>query len=125
MEEPLDTDLLRKQLKTVRIFLFIMAAVSFASAIIFVPDPYWRETPVGMPLTLLVALIYFLLALWARKKPYTAILIGLALILIIPVSLVLLHLAAFVHWPSKIIGIILLGLGVGDARDAQKKLRSL
>ena len=118
-----DSDLFRQQLKTPRIMLFIVAALTFASAVVFLPDPGWRNDPAGFPATLLVAAVYFGLALWAKKRPYTALLAGLALIVIIPVGMLLTHRAAFAHWPSKIIGICLLSLGIGDARDAQRKLR--
>jgi hypothetical protein len=120
-----DHDLLREQLKTPRILLFIVAASALASALVFLPDPNWSSNPAGLSFTLLLAAIYFVLAFWAKKKPYTAILIGLALFVIIPVVMVIIDQAAYVHWPSKLIGFCLLLLGVSDAKDAQKKLSGL
>lgn len=118
-----DSDLLRQQLKTPRVLLFVVAASTFASAIVFLPDPEWRNNPAGMLTTLVVAVIYLGLALWARNRPYTALLTGLALFVIVTAGMLVTGRAAFAHWPTKIIGTCLLLMGLGDARDAQRKLR--
>jgi len=119
-----DSDLLRQQLKTPRVILFIVTAITFASAFIFLPVPEWRNNPACMITTLVVAAIYLGLALWARKRPYSAMLIGLAFFVIVTAGMLVTGRAAFAHWPSKIIGICLLLMGLGDARDAQRKLRA-
>ena len=120
-----DADLLRQQIKTARIMLFIIAAGSLASALIFIPDPEWTQNPAGLWSTLLVAAAYFLLGLWAKKKPFTAIVVGLLLVLAIPLLLFAFGSPGYVHWPTRLLSLLLLGLGFADGRDAQNKMKGL
>ncbi len=73
-----DTDLLRKQIGTARTVLLIVAVATLISAMLLLPNLPGSAVLENIILTGIISIIYFLLALYTKKKPYTAILAGLA-----------------------------------------------
>lgn len=119
-----DAELLRQQIKTARTFLFIVAASTFLSGVLFIFLPKsGLGSWVDAVLIFLLAGIYFLLGIWTNKKPYTAIRVGLAItIAVILVPAVIRPSALFDRWPSKLLSIGLLCMGLADSKDAEKKI---
>jgi hypothetical protein len=123
-----DALLLRKQIATARILLLIVAVATLISAMLLLPG-----LP-GLPghniltnilLTSAISAIYFMLAAWTRKKPYTAIRAGLLLLLLtILLDIFWNSFGPFSRWQSKALTLFLLLLGIGDSRDAQRKLQT-
>jgi CBS domain containing-hemolysin-like protein len=121
---PEDALLLRKQIATARILLLIVAVATLVSAMLLLPNLTGRNVLMNILLTSAFSASYFLLALLTRKKPYTAILAGLLLLL----AAVLLDVfwnpfGPFSRWQSKTLTLLLLLLGLADSRDAQRKMR--
>lgn len=117
-------DLLRKQVATARILLLIVAIATLLSALLLVanlPNPVTLENIV---LTGIVSVIYFILAIWTRRKPYSAILAGLMLlVVVILLDVVWNPWGPFSRWQSKLLTFFLLLLGIGDSKDAQRKMK--
>jgi hypothetical protein len=117
--------LLRKQVGTARTLLLIVAIATLISAALLLPQLPGQNTLTNILLTSIVSGIYFLLAIWTRKKPYTAMLAGLLLLLVV----ILLDIfwnpfGPLERWQSKILSLFLLLLGLGDSKDAQRKMRT-
>ena len=120
-----EADLLRKQIATARILLLIVAVATLLSALLLLPTLSYPYTLLNILITSAVSAIYFTLAIWAKKKPYTAIRIGLLLLLLVVLFDIFLNpFGPYSRWQSKILSILLLFLGIGDARDAQRKMRT-
>jgi hypothetical protein len=117
--------LLRKQVGTARTLLLIVAVATLVSAALLLPQLPGRNTLTNILLTASVSGIYFFLALWTRKKPYTAILAGLLLLLlVILLDIFWNSFGPLARWQSKILTLFLLLLGLGDSKDAQRKMRT-
>lgn len=118
-------DLLRKQVATARVLLLIVAIATLLSALLLLanlPNPVALENIV---LTGVISGIYFVLAIWTRRKPYSAILAGLMLLaVVILLDVVWNPWGPFSRWQSKLLTIFLLLLGIGDSKDAQRKMKS-
>ena len=101
--------LLRKQVGTARTLLLIVAVATLISAALLLPQLPGQNTLTNILLTSIVSGIYFLLAIWTRKKPYTAMLAGLLLLLVV----ILLDIfwnpfGPLARWQSKILSLFLL-----------------
>jgi len=119
-----DALLLRKQIATARIVLLIVAVATLISAALLLPNLPGRDILTNILLTSAFSAIYFLLALWTRKKPYTAIRAGLLLLLLaILLDVFWNPFGPFSRWQSKTLTLLLLLLGLADSRDAQRKMR--
>jgi hypothetical protein len=119
-----DAQLLGQQIQTARIFLFVVAASTFLSGVLFIFLPKSDHSSwVDAVLIFLLAGAYFLLGIWTKKKPYTAMRVGLAItIAVILVPVVIRPSAFFDRWPSKLLSIAMLCWGLADSKDAQKKM---
>jgi hypothetical protein len=120
-----EADLLRKQVGTARTLLLIVAVATLISALLLLPQLPGRNTLTNILLTSTVSVIYFILALWTGKKPYTAILAGLLLLAFtILLDIFWNPFGPFARWQSKLLTIFLLLLGTGDSKDAQRKMKA-
>jgi hypothetical protein len=119
-----EADLLRKQIATARILLLIVAVATLISALLLLPSLPGRAVLENTLLTGMISIIYFLLALYTKKRPYTAIVAGLLLLLLVIVLDIFWNpFGALSRWQSKLLSIFLLVLGIGDSKDAQRKMR--
>jgi hypothetical protein len=115
--------LLRKQIGTARTLLLIVAIATLVSAMLLLPGLPNPATLENILLTGMISVIYFILAIWSRNKPYTAILLGLLLLLLtIVIDILWNPFGPFSRWQTKILSLLLLLLAIGDSRDAQRKL---
>jgi hypothetical protein len=118
-------DLLRKQVATARTVLLVVAVATLVSAMLLLPALPGRTILENIILTGMISVIYFLLALWTKKKPYTAILTGLLLLLLtIVIDILWNPLGPFSRWLSKTLTLFLLLLAIGDSKDAQRKINA-
>ena len=109
-----------KHIKNARNALFIVAGVQLIAVLYSIFTTTGAVMWITAGITLAVALIFFLLGLWTKKKPFTAILIAL----IIYVGL---WVADSIYDPAyiykgillKIIIIVYLVIGMRDAKEAQ------
>ena len=117
--------LLRKQIATARTVLIIVAIATLISAMLLLPQLSNRTTLVNILLTSAIALIYFGLAFYTMQKPYTAIRIGLLLLLLVIILDIFWNpFGPFSRWQSKTLTLLLLLLGIGDSKDAQRKMNT-
>jgi len=119
-----EADLLRKQIGTARTLLLIVAAATLISALLLLPGLPGASVLENIILTGMLSVIYFILSIWTKRKPYTAILAGLLLLLIaILLDIFWNPFGPLSRWQSKLLTIFLLVLGIGDSKDAQRKMR--
>lgn len=117
-------DLLRKQIATARTLLLIIAIVTLLSASLLLPQLPGNKFLINILLTSTISVIYFLLAAYTKKKPYTAILLGLYLLgLSVMLDIVWNPFGPFNRWQTKTLTLLLLLLGIPDSKDAQRKMR--
>ena len=116
-------DLLRKQIGTARTFLLIVAIATMVSALLLLPNLPNPATLENILLTGMIAVVYFALAFYTKRKPYTAIRIGLLLLLLAVILDIFWNpFGPFSRWQSKTLSLLLLLLGIGDSKDAQRKM---
>lgn len=118
-------DLLRKQIATARILLLIVAVATLISALLLLPGLPGAAVLENILLTGLVSIVYFVLAFYTKKRPYTAIVAGLLLfLLVILLDIFWNPFGPLSRWQSKLLTIFLLVLGIGDSKDAQRKMKA-
>jgi hypothetical protein len=116
-------DLLRKQIGTARTVLLIIAVATLISALLLLPNLPNPAILENILLTGMVSVIYFVLAFYTKRKPYTAIRIGLLLLLLaIILDIFWNPFGPLSRWQSKTLTLLLLLLGIGDSKDAQRKM---
>src|SRR5580658_901868 len=104
-----EADLLRKQIGTARTLLLIVAAATLISALLLLPGLPGASVLENIILTGMLSVIYFILAIWTKRKPYTAILAGLLLLLIaILLDIFWNPFGPLSRWQSKLLTIFLL-----------------
>jgi hypothetical protein len=112
-----------KHIRNARIMLFVLAGLFLFSLAGLLP---FDDNPVKIVLAgiiVLFAAAYVALAFWTKKKPYTAILTALILFISLEVLSFLLQPASlFQGWILKIIVILLLILGLRNARESQQMM---
>jgi hypothetical protein len=109
-----------KHIKNARILLFAIAILQFASFYFLppIPDEVWWFI---FGLIVFKALVYAGLAIWTRKKPFLALVIALCFYVgwMLLESLYAGSLAPlFQGWIVKIVVIVLLIVGIRNAKDA-------
>jgi cytochrome bd-type quinol oxidase subunit 2 len=116
-----------KQIRQARNTIFVVAAIQFVVALV---SMYMMEEIadkwLNFGLSAFIAAIFVALALWTKKKPYTAILLAL----IIYCLLILIY---AISEPSsiakgiilKVIIIVYLGRGLNNAKEAQQMQKAL
>lgn len=120
-----DALLLRKQIKSTRTFLIIVAVVTLISASLLLPNLPDNATMIEIIMIVVISGIYFFLAVWTKKRPYTAVVAGLVLLLVtVLVDIIWNPLGPTTRWQSKIISLIMLFMAFSDAKDAQRKMKA-
>jgi hypothetical protein len=118
-------DLLRKQVATARILLLIVAVATLISALLLLPSLPGQAVLENIVLTGIISVVYFLLAIYTKRRPYTAILAGLVLfLLVILLDIFWNPFGPFSRWQSKLLTVFLLVLGIGDSKDAQRNMKA-
>jgi len=118
-------DLLRKQIGSACTFLLIVAVATLISAMLLLPALPSHTILENIILTAVISVIYFILAIYTKKKPYTAILAGLLLLLLtIVIDILWNPFGPFSRWQSKTLSLLVLLLAIGDSRDAQQKMNA-
>jgi len=114
-----------KHIRNARIMLFVVAALTLLSLFTLAP---FDETPKIIVAVVVVAFagVFIGLAFWTRSKPYSAILTAL----IVYCGLQLLNFLAspesiFQGWILKLAVILLLILGLGNARESQRMMKAM
>ena len=112
-----------KHIRNARIMLFVLAGLFLLSLVGLLP---FDDNPVKIVLAVIIVLFaaaYVALAFWTKKKPYTAILTALILFISLEVLSFLLQPASlFQGWILKLIVILLLILGLRNARESQQMM---
>jgi hypothetical protein len=114
-----------KHIRNARIMLFVLAGLFLLSLAALLP---FDDNPVKMVMAAVIVLFaaaYVALAFWTKKKPYTAILTALILFISLEVLSFLLQPASiFQGWILKIIVILLLILGLRNAKESQRMMEA-
>jgi hypothetical protein len=114
-----------KHIRNARIILFILAGIFLLGIFSVMP---FDDNPLKLVMAgimVLFAAAYIALAFWTKKKPYTAILIALILYISLQVLSFLLQPASiFQGWILKIIVILLLLLGLRNAKESQRLMEA-
>jgi hypothetical membrane protein len=114
-----------KHIRNARIMLFILAGLFLLSLLGLTP---FDDNPLKLVMAgiiVLFAAAYIALAFWTKKKPYTAILTALILFISLQVLSFLLQPASiFQGWFLKIIVILLLILGLRNAKESQRMMEA-
>jgi hypothetical protein len=114
-----------KHIRNARIMLFILAGLFLLSLVSLTP---FDDNPLKLVMAgiiVLFAAAYIALAFWTKKKPYTAILTALILFISLEVLSFLLQPASiFQGWILKIIVILLLLLGLRNAKESQRMMEA-
>lgn len=119
-----EADLLNKQIRTARTVLLIIAVATLVSALLLIPQLAGAHYLENVLITAAVSVVYFILAVQTKKKPYTAIRLGLlVLLLVILLDIFWNPFGPYSRWQTKALTFLLLLLGIGDAKDAQRKLK--
>ena len=115
-----------KHIRNARIMLYVLAGLTFLSIYSLFP---FDDNPMRLILAISIAafgIVFIVLALWTKKKPYYAILTALIIFLVMeglaalidPVSL-------WQGWLLKIAVIVLLLLGLRNAKESQDMMATL
>jgi hypothetical protein len=114
-----------KHIRNARIILYILAGIFLLGIFSVMP---FDDNPLKLVMAgimVLFAAAYIALAFWTKKKPYTAILIALILYISLQVLSFLLQPASiFQGWILKIIVILLLLLGLRNAKESQRLMEA-
>ncbi len=114
-----------KHIRNARIMLFVLAGLFLLSLVSLTP---FDDNPLRLVMAgiiILFAAVYIALAFWTKKKPYTAILTALILFISLQVLSFLLQPASiFQGWFLKIIVILLLILGLRNAKESQRLMEA-
>jgi hypothetical membrane protein len=114
-----------KHIRNARIMLFVLAGLFLLSLVSLTP---FDDNPLKLVMAgiiILFAAAYVALAFWTKKKPYTAILTALILFISLEVLSFLLQPASiFQGWILKVIVILLLLLGLRNAKESQQMMEA-
>jgi hypothetical membrane protein len=114
-----------KHIRNARVMLFVLAGLFLLSLVSLTP---FDDNPLKLVMAgiiILFAAAYVALAFWTKKKPYSAILTALILFISLEVLSFLLQPASiFQGWILKIIVILLLLLGLRNAKESQQMMEA-
>ena len=113
-----------KHIRNARILLYVVAGLTLLGLASLTPFDT-TALIVAAALQVLFAGAFVVLALWTKKKPYTALLCALIFYLCLEVAGDLLNPAnIFRGWILKIVVIILLVLGLRNGRESQNMMEA-
>jgi len=111
-----------KHIRNARIMLFILAALTLVPLAQLMPFNDSRSW-IAAGIVLVFAAIFVFLALWTRKRPYTAIMTALIFFVAMLVLSAFMDPAAILQaWVLKIVVIVLLILGLRNGKEAQNMM---
>jgi len=120
-----EENLLKKQIASSRNMLFIVASVTAIAGILLIPQSDELGQITDIVMTFGLAVFYLVLALWTKARPYTAFRIGLGITLAVIVAGIITNAPGLSgHWQSRVISILLFFLGLGDSKDAERKMHN-
>jgi hypothetical protein len=110
-----------KHIRNSRILFFVLSGLVLINLALIDYSGDGLEMWISVGLTLCLSAVYLVLGFYTLEKPYTAIMIGLTLyILLIALSAIIEPMSVLRGIILKIIVIVLLVRGLGNARDAQR-----
>lgn len=110
-----------KHIRNSRILFFVLSGLVLINLAVINYSGDDLEIWVSVAITLCLSVVYLMLGFYTLQKPYTAITIGLALyIILIVLSAIIEPMSIFRGIILKVIVIILLIRGLGNAKDAQR-----
>jgi multidrug efflux pump subunit AcrB len=119
-EEDLSMEGYDKPVKKAKNILFAIAAIQLIG-IYFAFQQYGLARTITIILSVGVALLFFLLALWTKKKPFDAIIIGLVLYSVLVAANAILDPSTIIQGLIMKIGIyVLLISALSNAREVQR-----
>lgn len=113
-----------KHVRHARIALYVLAALTFCSIALMTPvnSP---ERWISVGFVVFVALIFFVLGLWSKKRPFTAILTALILFVGLQVLNGILDPSSLLQgWYVKIAVTLFLILGLRNAKEIQDRRKA-
>ena len=120
LEEDLSMEGYDKPVKKARNILFAIAAIQLIG-IYFAFQQYGLARTIIIILSVGVALLFFLLALWTKEKPFDAIIIGLVLYSVLVAANAILDPSTIIQGLIMKIGIyVLLISALSNAREVQR-----
>jgi len=124
-ESDFSTEGYDKHVKNARNAIFVVAVTQLVFGAFIVLSGSKNEDiltlAISLGIIILIALIFFSLGLWTKKKPYSAILSALIFyVALLLIDAVYEPMSLFKGIIVKIFIIIYLARGLGDARDAQR-----
>ena len=114
-----------KHIRNARIMLFVVAALTLLSLFTLAP---FDDTPkmIGAVIVVAFAAVFIGLAFWTRHKPYSAILIALIVFCGLQLLNFLVSPESILQgWLVKLAVIVLLVLGLGNARESQRMMKAM
>lgn len=113
-----------KNIRNARTALFVVSAIQLIAAIITGSTQGGDVGLFSFIFMAAVAVVFFLLALWSKKKPYTAILVALILYVgLLVVDAMFDPETIFKGLVMKVIIIVYLARSINDAREAQNAMK--
>lgn len=120
-----EENLLKKQIASSRIMLFIVAAVTAIAGILLIPQSDELGQFTDIVVTFGLAVVYFGLAFWAKSKPYTAFRTGLGITVAVVIAGLITNAPGLSgHWQSRVISVAFFFLGLSDSKDAERKMHN-
>ena len=124
-EEELSMEGYDKHIRNARKMLFIVAGLNLIGLAAFIPVDDSVKL-VAVAFVVLIAAIFVLLAVWTKKRPYTALLTALIFYSVLQVlGAILQPSSIFQGWIWKIIIIVLLINGLRNGKESQNMMDAL
>ena len=125
-EEDLSMEGYDKPVKKARNTLFVIAAIQLIAGIFFAFQQNGLARIISICLLVAISAIFFLLALWTKRKPYDAIVTALIIYSVLLIGDVIFDPSSIIHGIVFKIGIyVLLISALSNARDVQRWKDSL
>ena len=113
-----------KHVRNARITLYVIAGLSLLSIVLLPPlEDLAKYIAIG--LVVFIAAVYVALGLWSKKKPFTAILIGLIVFVVLQVLNAIADPSTLLQgWYIKIAVPLFLILGLRNAKEIQDRKKA-